>query len=385
MATWDDVRRLALALPDTSEGTRWRRPTWFVGKAGFIWERPLSKNDVKQLQELGQEVPEGDLLGVRIEAVGVREAIIALDREGWVTVEPHRGAFVRGIDADYVRDHYELYGLVFGLMASRVAERADDAGLARVLRRELWIGEPEQVEFHFQPREEVIAARFQPRVDVAIERPRGERHRTTVGKIEIAQHPSRLRRPGQDAKRRGVGHHRVCRHDVREQFLRPVDEKHRDAAPRDGHHIAGLQPADVRHDRRASCPRLCRRGQRIDKWHPRGYRPGASGNRCCDQPFAAIDIQAFVLILAHFALHPFARRYVFECHGVDAFGAGPKCQRPYEVPAFATAHVKRSFRISVPLPFNLSPRKRARRSPLYFSLFSNAGEIAEPRLDRVGV
>lgn len=68
-----------------------------------------------------------------VSRIPVREAIIALDREGWVTVEPHRGAFVRGIDADYVRDHYELYGLVFGLMASRAAERADDAGRERVL------------------------------------------------------------------------------------------------------------------------------------------------------------------------------------------------------------------------------------------------------------
>lgn len=68
-----------------------------------------------------------------VSRIPVREAIIALEREGWVTVEPHRGAFVRGIDPDYVRDHYELYGMVFGLMASRVAERADDAGRARLL------------------------------------------------------------------------------------------------------------------------------------------------------------------------------------------------------------------------------------------------------------
>jgi DNA-binding GntR family transcriptional regulator len=68
-----------------------------------------------------------------VSRIPVREAIIALDREGWVTVEPHRGAFVRGIDADYVRDHYELYGLVFGLLAARVAERADDAGLELLL------------------------------------------------------------------------------------------------------------------------------------------------------------------------------------------------------------------------------------------------------------
>lgn len=68
-----------------------------------------------------------------VSRIPVREAIIALDREGWVTVEPHRGAFVRGIDADYVRDHYELYGLVFGLLAARVAERVDDAGIETLL------------------------------------------------------------------------------------------------------------------------------------------------------------------------------------------------------------------------------------------------------------
>ena len=89
MATWDDVRRLALALPETSEGLRWRNATWFVaGKNGFVWERPLSKTDVRQLGELGQEVPEGELLGVRIENVGVREALIADDPAIWLTI-PH--------------------------------------------------------------------------------------------------------------------------------------------------------------------------------------------------------------------------------------------------------------------------------------------------------
>ena len=88
MATWDDVRRIALALPETSEGTRWRKPTWFVGDKGFIWERPLSKNDVKQLTELGQHVPGGELLGLRIESVGVRDAIIADDPAIFFTI-PH--------------------------------------------------------------------------------------------------------------------------------------------------------------------------------------------------------------------------------------------------------------------------------------------------------
>jgi DNA-binding GntR family transcriptional regulator len=54
----------------------------------------------------------------------VREAIIALDREGWLTITPHRGAFVHGLDEDALRDHYELLGLVYGLAARRAVARA---------------------------------------------------------------------------------------------------------------------------------------------------------------------------------------------------------------------------------------------------------------------
>ena len=65
-----------------------------------------------------------DELGVS--RIPVREAIIALEREGWVTVEPHRGAFVNGLDAEFIRDHFELHGAIVGLTAARVVQRADD-------------------------------------------------------------------------------------------------------------------------------------------------------------------------------------------------------------------------------------------------------------------
>jgi DNA-binding GntR family transcriptional regulator len=64
-----------------------------------------------------------------VSRIPVREAIIALDREGWLTITPHRGAFVHGLDADSLRDHYELLGLVYGLAARRATERATDDGL----------------------------------------------------------------------------------------------------------------------------------------------------------------------------------------------------------------------------------------------------------------
>ena len=64
-----------------------------------------------------------------VSRIPVREAIIALDREGWLTITPHRGAFVHGLDEDALRDHYELLGLVYGLAARRATERATDDGL----------------------------------------------------------------------------------------------------------------------------------------------------------------------------------------------------------------------------------------------------------------
>ena len=68
----------------------------------------------------------------------MREAVIALDREGWVMIQPHRGAFVVGLDENSTRDHYELLGRVYGYGALRTAERATPeqiAALAAIARK----------------------------------------------------------------------------------------------------------------------------------------------------------------------------------------------------------------------------------------------------------
>jgi DNA-binding GntR family transcriptional regulator len=72
----------------------------------------------------GQRVPQDAIartLGVS--RIPVREALIALEREGWVTIYPHRGAFVNSIDEAGVRDHYELLGLFYGFAVRRATER----------------------------------------------------------------------------------------------------------------------------------------------------------------------------------------------------------------------------------------------------------------------
>jgi DNA-binding GntR family transcriptional regulator len=81
----------------------------------------------------GDRVHQDDIarqLGVS--RIPVREAIIALDREGWLTITPHRGAFVHGLDEDALRDHYELLGLVYGLAARRAVARATPESHARL-------------------------------------------------------------------------------------------------------------------------------------------------------------------------------------------------------------------------------------------------------------
>ena len=72
----------------------------------------------------GQRVPQDAIaqtLGVS--RIPVREALIALEREGWTTIIPHRGAFVNSFDEQSVRDHYELLGLFYGFSVRRAVER----------------------------------------------------------------------------------------------------------------------------------------------------------------------------------------------------------------------------------------------------------------------
>jgi DNA-binding GntR family transcriptional regulator len=60
----------------------------------------------------------------------VREALRELEGEGVLEVQPHRGATIRGVDARFIRNFYDLRGAIEGMLAGRCAERIDAAGLA---------------------------------------------------------------------------------------------------------------------------------------------------------------------------------------------------------------------------------------------------------------
>ncbi len=66
----------------------------------------------------GDRVPQAEVAAaLGMSRIPVREALIVLEREGWVTLEPHRGAFVNGFDERGVRDHYALFALLYGTAA----------------------------------------------------------------------------------------------------------------------------------------------------------------------------------------------------------------------------------------------------------------------------
>jgi hypothetical protein len=85
MATWDDVRRIALGLPETTEEVSWGHAHWRVKGKGFVWERPLRRSD---LEALGDGAPEGPILGARVEHLVAKEALLADDPDVFFTT-PH--------------------------------------------------------------------------------------------------------------------------------------------------------------------------------------------------------------------------------------------------------------------------------------------------------
>ena len=85
MASWDDVRTITSALPETSEGGQYGNASWRVKDKSLAWERPLRRSD---LEALGPDAPDGPILAVRVADIGVKDALVADDPDVYFTT-PH--------------------------------------------------------------------------------------------------------------------------------------------------------------------------------------------------------------------------------------------------------------------------------------------------------
>lgn len=70
----DSIAAFASSFPDVTEGTRWGNRTWSVAGKAFVWERPLTKADVKRLE--GAPVPDEPIIAIRTEDLQDKMAIL---------------------------------------------------------------------------------------------------------------------------------------------------------------------------------------------------------------------------------------------------------------------------------------------------------------------
>jgi hypothetical protein len=88
MTSLDDVARVCLALPETSEVISRGSRQWRVRDKLFVWERPLRSRD---LDELGDAAPSGPVLGARVPDEGAKAALIADDPRTFFTTSHFDG------------------------------------------------------------------------------------------------------------------------------------------------------------------------------------------------------------------------------------------------------------------------------------------------------
>jgi hypothetical protein len=75
VASWDDLRRVALGLPEAEERTGSDGLlSWHVRKKAFVWERPLRRGDHAAL---GDAAPQGPIACARVPDLGAKEALLA--------------------------------------------------------------------------------------------------------------------------------------------------------------------------------------------------------------------------------------------------------------------------------------------------------------------
>src|SRR4051794_28037546 len=132
-------------------------------EAALLIKRMIFEGELKA----GQRVPQDEVAAMLgISRIPVREALIALEREGWVTIEMNRGAFVTALDARSVRDNYELFGLVYGFAAERALDRSGPEFIDRLRELKAASATKDPVEF------EAVATAFQATVVDAARSPR---------------------------------------------------------------------------------------------------------------------------------------------------------------------------------------------------------------------
>jgi hypothetical protein len=120
VADWDDVARIALALPGTTEArSASGRRRWLVRGRTFLRERPLHRRD---LDELGAEAPGGPVMVASVPDEGAKAALLAAEPEVYFTTSHFDGWSAVLCRLDRL-DETSLSELAGGAWAARAPRR----------------------------------------------------------------------------------------------------------------------------------------------------------------------------------------------------------------------------------------------------------------------
>jgi DNA-binding GntR family transcriptional regulator len=123
-------------MTDTPSATSARLPSLDVRRESV---RRSVENYIRQLVfdgklRPGDRVPQDEVAAaLGVSNTPVREALLALEHQGLLTIVLHRGAFVNAFDADSLEAQYELYAVLFGWAIRRALERGNDDQMAELV------------------------------------------------------------------------------------------------------------------------------------------------------------------------------------------------------------------------------------------------------------
>ena len=133
MVSLDEVARLALELPETTEGERFGNRTWTVAGKAFAWERPFSKADLKRFGD--EEPPAGPILATSVDDLAEKEAVLQANPDAFFTIPHFNGYAAVLIQLKRVKKAALRDALVDGWLAAAPKQLAKEHAEALLRKR----------------------------------------------------------------------------------------------------------------------------------------------------------------------------------------------------------------------------------------------------------